>query len=69
MKCIRPAPVAGDNACKINKTALLKMVENRNCELIYANFSNDLDIKPYGVFIDKDREVCSFFWIYYDQIL
>jgi pimeloyl-ACP methyl ester carboxylesterase len=53
---IGPAPVIGDNRCKINKTAMLKMVENRNGELIFANFSNDLDIKPYGVFVDHDRE-------------
>ena len=53
---IGPAIVIGDNCCKLNKTAMLKMVENRNSELVFANFSNDLDIKPYGVFVDKDRE-------------
>jgi sn1-specific diacylglycerol lipase len=50
------APIIGDNCCKINQTAMLKMVDNRNGELISANFSNDLDIKPYGVFVDHDRD-------------
>lgn len=34
-----------------------QMVQNRNGELIFANYSNNLDIKPYGVFVDHDREV------------
>ena len=27
------------------------------CELIYANFSNEVTIKPYAVFVDYEKQV------------
>lgn len=51
-----PGYVVGDKSCNIHKTAMLKMTSKRQGELVFANFSNDMNLKPYGIFIDHERE-------------
>jgi hypothetical protein len=33
------------------------MAKLGECELIYANFSNEVAIKPYAVFVDYEKQV------------
>eukprot|EP00602_Paraphysomonas_sp_CaronLab_P003137 CAMPEP_0185038922 /NCGR_PEP_ID=MMETSP1103-20130426/35176_1 /TAXON_ID=36769 /ORGANISM="Paraphysomonas bandaiensis, Strain Caron Lab Isolate" /LENGTH=848 /DNA_ID=CAMNT_0027577587 /DNA_START=193 /DNA_END=2739 /DNA_ORIENTATION=- len=57
--CGRPASngfVQGDNVCHLHEAAILKMAHLDQSELVYANFSNDLYIKPYAVFVDFKRK-------------
>jgi sn1-specific diacylglycerol lipase len=51
-----PGYVIGDKTCNLHKTAMLKMTSKRKGELVFANFSNDMNLKPYGIFIDHERE-------------
>jgi sn1-specific diacylglycerol lipase len=58
LKCcpLGPGYVIGDKSCNIHKTAMLKMTSKRKGELVFANFSNDMNLKPYGIFVDHERE-------------
>ena len=49
--------VDGDNCCNLNHAGLnlfTKLLENS--EIIYVSFRNDTTHKPYGIFLDHDKE-------------
>lgn len=56
--CDRTDPdssVLGDNLCSMNRVALMRFTKKLNSKLIYANFKNDYEAKPFAVFADVPR--------------
>lgn len=54
---LKEALVEGDNCCRMNSAGLTwftKLLENT--ELLYVSFKNDTTHKPYGVFLDHEKE-------------
>lgn len=54
---LREVLVEGDNCCSLNRaglTVFTKLLDNT--ELLYVSFRNDTTHKPYGVFLDHDKE-------------
>lgn len=49
--------VEGDNCCRLNNTGM-KIFTNylQNSELLYVSYKNDTTHKPFGVFLDHDKE-------------
>jgi sn1-specific diacylglycerol lipase len=48
--------VEHDNKCHTNESAMRQMVKAPNTELVYAQFSNDIETRPYAVFLDYEKE-------------
>lgn len=53
----REALVEGDNCCGMNRAGLHMLTSFlRRTELLFVSFCNDTTHKPYGVFLDHDKE-------------
>lgn len=47
----------GDNCCSINHSAVNAVVEEMgDAEVVFASYRNDLEMKPYGIFLDHDTK-------------
>lgn len=45
-----------DNRCHSHESAMRQIVAAPNTELVYAQFSNDIETRPYAVFLDFEKE-------------
>ena len=49
--------IEGDNCCRLNNKGLEIFTKYlQNSELLYVSYKNDTTHKPYGIFLDHDKE-------------
>ncbi|CAM9189681.1 unnamed protein product, partial [Chrysoparadoxa australica] len=48
--------VTGDNCCRTNETALMRVAGLMDCQLVHAHFLNDVVATPYALLVDHAKQ-------------
>lgn len=51
-----PSHIEGENHCELHTKAFLKLSKISSCDIIYANFSNDLFHSPFFIILDHHKK-------------